>query len=118
MSGANRFYSSTATATTLSGSIGFADTTINVGASTGFPTSFPYTLALEPDTAAMELVEVTSANGNSLLVTRGVDGTAALDHTAGAVVQHVVSGRDFREPQEHMGKATNVHGLAVGSAVV
>ena len=41
------FYSNVAQATTLSGSISAGATTVTVGATTGFPSSFPYVLALD-----------------------------------------------------------------------
>lgn len=95
---ANRFYSNTAVSTTLSSSINNVDTSITVGATTGFPGSFPYTLVLDPDTPSEELVKVTSAIGTTLTVVRGQDGTSATAHSTPAVVKHVVSAQDFAEP--------------------
>ena len=93
-----RYYSSTAQETTLSSGINNSVTSIVVGATTGFPGSFPYTLILDPDTASEEVVTVTSAAGTTLTVTRGVDGTTAVSHLSGAKVRHGVSARDFDEP--------------------
>ena len=53
--------------------------------------------------------------GLNLTVTRGVDGTAAASHSSGATVKHVVSARDYREPQDHI-DATAAHG-ATGAVV-
>lgn len=113
-----RYYSSTAIQTTLTASITPSSTTIQVAATTGFPGSTPYTLSLDYGAANEELVDVTAVAGFSLTVTRNVDGTPASSHNAGAIVRHVTSARDFTEFQQHINGSTNVHGLAVGSAVV
>lgn len=111
----NRYYSSTAQATTLNGGINSTDTTIVVAATTGFPGSFPYTLAIDTGTATEELVTVTAGAGTTLTITRGQDGTAPVSHSTGAAVEHVHSARDFTEPQAHM-DATVAHG-ATGAVV-
>jgi hypothetical protein len=43
-------------------------------------------------------------------VTRGVDGTTAVSHSAGAVFRHGVSGRDFDEANDHVNTTGNPHG--------
>jgi hypothetical protein len=112
----NRYYSSTAVDTTLTGSVNGSATSITVAATSGFPTSYPYTLALDYDTASEELVNVTAAAGTTLTIVRGQDGTSGTAHSAGAVVKHVISGRDLREPQEHIAASSGVHGVT-GSVV-
>jgi hypothetical protein len=107
----NRYYSSTAVDTTLTGSVNGSATSITVAATSGFPTSYPYTLALDYDTASEELVNVTAAAGTTLTIVRGQDGTSGTAHSAGAVVKHVISGRDLREPQEHIAASSGVHGV-------
>lgn len=92
-----RYYSSTAVATTLSGNINNSTTSITVTALSGYPTQFPYTAIIDPDTASEEVVTVTAASGTTLTVTRGSDGTSAVSHNAGAVFRHGVSARDFDE---------------------
>lgn len=113
-----RFYSSTALQTTLTSSISAATTVINVGATTGFPPSTPYTLSLDYGSPNEELVEVTSVASTSLTVTRAIDGTSATLHNAGAIVRHVSSARDFSDSRNHENASTGVHGLAGGSALV
>ncbi len=113
-----RFYSSTAQQTSLSNSITSTATSITVGSTTGFPTSFPYTLALDYGSSSEELVDVTSASGLTLNVNRAVDGTAGSVHSAGAVVKHVASARDFTDLQTHIASSQAVHGLQAGSSVV
>ena len=111
-------YSNTAVQTTLSSGINNVTTSITVGSVSGFPVSFPYTLALDYGQSTVEIVNVTAAVGTTLTVTRGQDGTSGQSHSAGAVVAHALVARDGSEPQAHIAASTNVHGLAGGSAVV
>lgn len=115
---ATRYYSSVAAETTLVASITNGNTSIQVASATGLPALTPFTLALDYEAAVEELVEVTAVAGTTLTVTRGIDGTSAAAHNAGARVRHVSSARDFADSRTHESTATNVHGLAVGSAVV
>ena len=112
----NRYYSSTAIDTTLTGAVNSTGTSITVASTSGFPASYPYTLALSYDTASEELVNVTAAAGTTLTIVRGQDGTTGVSHDAGAQVKHVASARDYREPQEHIAASSGVHGVT-GSVV-
>jgi len=96
-----RYYASNAVDTTLSAGISSADLTMTVGSVSGFPGSYPYTLAIDYDTSSEELVDVTYASGTTLTITRAVDSTTAVSHASAAPVKHVISGRDLRETQEH-----------------
>lgn len=107
-----RFYSSTAQPTTLFLNATAASTVIQVTDLIGYPSSFPYTLCLDFDTGLRELVEVTNAAGTTLTVTRGVDGTSAVDHSAGSAVRHVSSARDYADSRAHENASTGVHGVA------
>jgi hypothetical protein len=132
-----RYYSSTAVETSLQSSIaaqaqGATNTSFIVASISGFPGDFPYTLIVDPDTSKEEVVTVTAGSGTTLTVTRGSDNTQGVAHSAGAVVRHGVSGRDFRESQTHiasrgydtdsalmaLANQTHVHGLATGDGVV
>lgn len=113
-----RYYSSVAPETTLTGSITSGSTSIMVGSTTGFPALTPYTLALDYEGAAEELVQVNIAAGLNLTVTRAVDGTSATSHNAGARVRHVSSARDFADSRTHENSDENVHGLAPGEEIV
>lgn len=106
-----RYYSSTAVETALTSGISNSATSIAVDSVAGFPITYPYTLSIDAENASKELVEVTNAVGTTLTVTRGVDGTSGVTHSLGAVVRHDHSARDFREAQEHIAAATNVHGV-------
>lgn len=108
----NRYFSSIAAPTTLTGGISNVGVSVSVLATTGFPTSYPYTVSIDYGSSSEELVDVTGAAGLTLTVTRGVDGTSAQSHSVGAVVRHVSSGRDFADAQGHMGAVSAVHGVA------
>ena len=95
---ARRYYSSIAARTTLASGVDSSTTTFSVVAVSGWPSSFPYTLIIDQDTVNEEVVEVTARTGTTLTVTRGVDGTSGVSHSAGAAVNHGVSARDFDEP--------------------
>lgn len=114
----NRYYSSNAVQTTLVSPISNSATTVQVASVVGYPTNFPFTIQVELGTSNEEIVEVTNIAGTTLTVVRGVDGSSALAHSAGAAVVHGVSARDFREPQEHIGNNLGVHGLSPSTALV
>lgn len=99
---ARRYYSSTAARTTLATGVNDSTTTFSVVAVSGWPSSFPYTLIIDQDTANEEIVNVTARTGTTLTVQRGQDGTSGVAHSAGAAVNHGVSARDFNEPNEYL----------------
>jgi hypothetical protein len=118
----NRYYSSVAIDTTLSSSITNTATSFIVASTAGFPTSYPYTLAIGFDSSSEELVTVVAASSTTLTVGttvagganiagRGVDGTTAVAHNAAEVVKHVISARDLTEAQAHIAATATVHGL-------
>lgn len=110
-----RNYSSTAADTTLTGTINDSQTTLVVGATTGFPAA-PFSIIIAPGTVSQEIVLVTGIAGTTLTITRGYDSTPALAHTAGAVIQHCHAAIDFREAGAHVAASTGVHGVT-GSVV-
>jgi hypothetical protein len=97
---ARRFYSSIAQRTALSAGVDGSTTTFIVDAVVGWPSSFPYTLLIDEDTINEEIVEVTGRSSTTLTVTRGLDGTSGIAHSAGASVRHGISGRDFAEKNQ------------------
>jgi hypothetical protein len=84
----------------LSASTLFGGVTVNAGET--------FTVVIDPDTALEEIVDVTAASSNNLTVTRAVDmaGATAQDHSAGAVVRHMIIGRDLRESNLHIEATT------------
>ena len=125
MPAVNRYYSSVAIDTTLKFSISSSDLTLVVDSTAGFPTSYPYTLAIGYDSSNEELVTIVGASGTTLTVGttvagganiagRGIDGTNDQAHIAGEAVKHVISARDMTEAQAHIAAETGIHGLGVG----
>src|SRR5665647_1347308 len=113
-----RYYSSIAQAAQLSGGVNNLVTSIAVSSLVGFPTSVPFTIAVDPSTAYEEIMTVTVVSGTTLTVTRGEDFSTAVSHSAGAEVRHIMSARDLREPQEHIVATQNIHGIGAGNSVV
>jgi hypothetical protein len=112
-----RYYASTAKQASLSSGIDSVVTSITLDLVTGFPSSYPYTLVIDPDTNKEELVKVTaSGGGTTLTVVRGDDSTTNVAHSAGATIRHVVSGQDFNDFGQHIGSTAapttaSVHGV-------
>lgn len=113
-----RNYSSTSAAMSLVSGVTDVATSLTVSTTSGLPVSTPFTVVIDPGLASEEIVTVTGVAGSALTVTRGEDGTAAVAHSTGAAVRHMLTARDVREPQDHMAATTGVHGLAAGVAVV
>ena len=117
-----RKYSSRAQQTTLASSITDIATTMTVGSGANLmggktpSASETYTVVIDPDTALEEIVDVSNySSGNTLTITRGRDGSTGVAHSAGAVIRHMVIGRDLQEANDHI-EATTGHG-ATGAVV-
>jgi len=117
-----RKYSSRAQQTTLSSGITSGDVTMTVGSGANLmggktpAVGETYTVVIDPDTALEEIVDVSNyASGNTLTIARGIDGSTAVAHSAGAIVRHMVIGRDLSEANTHI-EATTGHG-ATGAVV-
>lgn len=112
-----RKYSSRSQQTTLTGTLTSGATSATVVSAsallggTTISTGETFTVVLDPDTALEEIVDVTAVSSNSLTLTRGVDGSSAQEHSAGAVVRHMMIGRDMRESNTHVEASSGVHGL-------
>ena len=77
-----------------------------------------YTVVIDPDTALEEIVDVgTYSSGNTLAITRGIDGSTDVGHSAGAIVRHMVVGRDLQEANNHIENTTTAHGLTIANVV-
>ena len=119
-----RKYQSRSQKTTLSSPLaaGASSMTVNSGSTlavTAIPNGQTYTVVIDPDTSLEEVVDITNwSSGNTFTISRGVDGSSDVAHSAGAVVRHMAVGRDYREANTHIEASTAVHGLASGVAVV
>jgi hypothetical protein len=118
-----RKYSSRSQKTTLSGAITSVATTANVVSGTSLmggatlSAGQTYTVVIDPDTALEEIVDVTAVSTNTLTITRGIDGSSAVAHSAGAEVRHMSIGRDFREANDHIENVTTAHGLTIANVL-
>ena len=113
-------------------STGASYTSFIVASNSGWPT-VPFTLIIDPDTSKEEVVTATALSGAATYtITRGENSTASVAHSAGAVVRHGVSGREFTEQQAHIAargfdvdsailsnaNQTHLHGLQTGDGSV
>ena len=119
-----RKYSSRAQQTTLSSPITDIATTMTVGSGANLmggrtpAVGETYTVVIDPDTALEEIVDVSNyASGNTLTIERGRDGSTGVAHSAGAIVRHMVIGRDLRESNEHIENTTTAHGLTIANVL-
>ena len=119
-----RKYSSISQETTLAAALNSSATTMTVGSGSALlggitPASGEtFTVVLDPDTALEEIVDViypSTPGSNTITITRPIDSTQAIAHSAGAKVRHMAIGRDFREANTHI-EATTGHG-ATGAVV-
>jgi hypothetical protein len=118
-----RKYSSRSQQTTLSTGITSGDATAtvvsgaNLLSSVTFSTAGTFTIVIDPDTALEEIVDVTARSGNTLTITRGIDGSTGVAHSAGAVVRHMVIGRDLQETNDHIENVTTAHGITLANLI-
>jgi hypothetical protein len=128
-----RKYTSRSQQTTLTGSVTSGATSFTVVSASqllgdlsaaGISATAVFTVVIDPDTALEEIIDVTGVNTstNVLTVTRNVDGSTAQSHSAGAVVRHMIIGRDLREANTHIeANATSsdtAHGIALNTIVL
>ena len=108
-----RYYSATAVDNTVSSGINSSATSVILSNSpVGYPSSFPFVLALDYNTASEELVLVTASSGTTLTITRGQYGSSGVAHNAGAVVRHVIIAQDLTDFQDHAAAGpAGVHGI-------
>lgn len=105
-----RKYSSRSQQTTLTSAVSSGVTILPVANATAvmggatLTTGQTFTIVIDPDTALEEICEVTFVAGNNLTVTRAIDmaGATAQDHSSGAVIRHMIIGRDLREANLHI----------------
>ena len=124
-----RKYTSLSQQTTLTGTVTSGATIFPVNSASSLlggitlAANEVFGIVIDPDTALEEIVDLTSTSGNpvsanNLTVVRGVDGSSPQGHSAGAIVRHMIIGRDLREPNTHANTSLAVHGIAATSYVV
>jgi hypothetical protein len=121
-----RKYSSISQETTLTSALNSSATTMVVGSATALLSGISlsagetFTVVIDPDTALEEIVDVitpSSTSSNTLTITREIDSTAAISHSAGAKVRHMAIGRDFRDANTHINNVTTAHGLTIANVL-
>lgn len=114
-----RYYSSVAIANSTSAALDETTTTIALtSALVGWPTTYPFTAALDEGTSTEEVVSVVAAAGaSSVAVTRAIDGSRAYAHLTSATFTHVTSAEDFDEPNAHIQSSHGIHGLGSSDTV-
>jgi hypothetical protein len=118
-----RKYSSRSQQTTLSGALTSSGTSATVVSGTSLlggatiSAGETFTVVIDPDTALEEIVDVTAVSTNTLTITRGIDGSSGVAHSAGAVVRHMAIGRDYREANQHIENTTTAHGITLANIV-
>ena len=100
-----RKFSSISVETTLASSISNSATSMTVASGTGSALMGGVTLApgnvdtfgiaLDVDTQNEEIIYITAVSGDTFTIVRGVAGTSAISHTAGASVKHVLNSADL-----------------------
>jgi hypothetical protein len=118
-----RRYSSRSQQTTLNAALNSSATEMVVGsasillAGTTPSAGQTFTVAIDPDTALEEIVDIVSPSApgnNTLTIVRGLDGSTAVEHGVGAVVRHMIIGRDLRESNLHI-EATAAYNDGTGT---
>lgn len=113
-----RKYLSTSQETTLTSAMNSSQTTMVVNSAAGLLGSITpaagetFTVVIDPDTSLEEIVDVitpSAPGSNTLTITRPIDGTSAIAHSAGAKVRHMAIGRDFREANVHQESNLTAH---------
>jgi hypothetical protein len=123
-----RKYSSRSQKTTLSSAITSSSASINVVSAAALmggktlTAGQTYTVVIDPDTAIEEIVDIYSSttnpvSGNTLAIARGIDGSTAQAHSAGAEVRHMAIGRDYQEANDHAENVTTAHGLTIANVL-
>lgn len=62
-------------------------------------------------TTSAEILLITNAAGNVLSIQRGQDGTVAMPHSAGDLIEHIAPAVHFVNAEEHQAGITGVHGI-------
>jgi len=109
-----RYYSAVAVDNTLGSAITSGSTTATLNTSPiGYPSSFPFVLAIDYNAATEELVLVTAVSGTTISITRGFNGSTPQSHAVGAAIRHVITAQDLTDTQTHYNTALTdgAHGV-------
>jgi len=86
--------------TTLSALLGAGSTSCTVASVTGWPTTFPFYIVIEPGTSREEKVRVTGATGTTLTIVRAQDDTTAVEHPSASTAYVVFTAVEADEANQ------------------
>lgn len=94
-------YAGAAASTTTTNSLGASDTSVNIAATTGWPSSagVPFYVVLSPGTSGEEKCRAT-ISGSTLTLTRAQDGTTAQTHASGSTIYPVFTAIEADEAND------------------
>lgn len=93
-------YKGAPVSTTLSALLGAGSTSCTVGSVTGWPTTFPFYVVIEPGTSREEKVRVTGITGTTLTIVRAQDDTTAVEHPSASTVYVVFTAVEADEANQ------------------
>jgi microcystin-dependent protein len=93
-------YTGNGVQTALTSNAAVAATSFNISAKTGWPTSFPFFVVVDPGTASEEKMRVTAISTLTLTVVRGQDNTTDVAHSSGAVIYPVFTASEADEANQ------------------
>lgn len=97
---AKKYYKGAPANALLTSSPSAGDTTMTVDTITGWPTSFPFYVVIDPGTSKEEKVRVTAISTLTLTVVRAQDNTTAVAHNSGAAIYPVFTAIEASEANE------------------
>ena len=107
-----RYYVNNAPQQQISAQINNAVTSLACPSFAGWPTQFPFFATLELGTASEEIVSVTNISGTTATIVRGLGGTTAITHLAGATFDMTAVAQDYDEANAHTSATAGVHGIS------
>ena len=116
-----RLFSSISVSTTLASGINNNVTSMTVATGTAttllggvtIVANSQFTVAIDPDTINEEIVFITAGpSGDTFTITRGQAGSAAITHSTGATVKHVLTSSDLNAFEA--GSASDAGGTVTG----
>ena len=93
-------YTGNGVQTALTSNAAVAATSFNISAKTGWPTTFPFFVVVDPGTASEEKMRVTAISTLTLTVVRGQDNTTDVAHSSGAVIYPVFTASEADEANQ------------------
>lgn len=112
-----RKYKGNATATTVPAGLSAGATSCVIGSATGWPTSGPFYVVVDPGLSTEEKVLVGSISGTTISsLTRGVDDTTDQNHAAGCSIYPVFTAVDADEANELTSTYANQGGIVYQGA--